>query len=446
MLTVWATIVKELTELRRDFSGLLVLLVMPMALVLIVSLVQDNVMRATGEAPIRVLFVDRDDGVLGKSIEERIRKAGGIELVSRWEGREPTEEAARRAVARGDIQFCVVIAPGTAEALRGRLRERAEGSFVPAKGKRINPPEGAKVAGLTLCFDPAVQGAFRTAVVGSLQRAVLGIELKEEAAILGETFTRTARKAFAERLGPLFAARAPELPEFAFRLDTDPVLELSEEAAGNGRAMKRPTAAQQNVPAWTLFGMFFIVVPLSGTLIRERQTGTFRRLMTMPVSRAGLLAGKVAAYVLVCLAQSALMLAAGVFALPALGVPGLALPPGWPAVLPIALAAALAATGYGILVGTLAKSYEQASMFGAVSVVIAAALGGIMIPAYVMPRYMQEISALSPLAWGLGAFQEVFVRGGGLRTASREMGLLLIFFALTMTIAWLSLRKSRSGG
>jgi ABC-2 type transport system permease protein len=188
--------------------------------------------------------------------------------------------------------------------------------------------------------------------------------------------------------------------------------------------------------------MFFIVVPLSGTMIRERQTGTFRRLMTMPVSRAGLLAGKVSAYTLVCLLQFALMLAAGVFALPALGVPGLELSPGWAASLPVALAAAMAATGYGILVGTLAKSYEQASMFGAVSVVIAAAIGGIMIPAYVMPRYMQEISVLSPLAWGLGAFQEVFVRGGGLLAAGRKTGLLLLFFTLTMTIAWLSLRRS----
>lgn len=434
MLTIWATIVKELTELRRDLSAVLVLLVMPMALVLIVSLVQDNVMRATGEAPIRVLFVDRDNGVLGKAIGEQLRRSGGIELVSRWKGREPTEEAARQVVARGDIQFCIIVAPGTSVALRSRLRQRAEGSLVPAKRNPTTPANGATVAGLTLYFDPAVQGAYRTAVVGSLQRVILGIEMKEEAALLGETFARNIRKAF------------PEAPGFAIRLDTDPVLELAEEAAGNGRVMKRPTAAQQNVPAWTLFGMFFIVVPLSGTLIRERQTGTFRRLLTMPVSRGALLAGKVAAYVLVCLAQAALMLAAGVLALPALGVPGLVLVPGWPAVLPIALAAALAATGYGVLVGTLARSYEQASMFGAVSVVIAAALGGIMIPTYVMPRSMQEISGLSPLAWGLSAFQEVFVRGGGLRTAIRETGLLLIFFALTMTIAWLSLRKSRSGG
>ena len=66
MLTIWATILKELLELRRDRAGLMVLLVMPMALVLIVSLVQDNVMQATGEAPIRVLFVDRDKSFLGE--------------------------------------------------------------------------------------------------------------------------------------------------------------------------------------------------------------------------------------------------------------------------------------------------------------------------------------------------------------------------------------------
>ena len=114
-------------------------------------------------------------------------------------------------------------------------------------------------------------------------------------------------------------------------------------------------------------------------------------------------------------------------------------------ILPIAFAAALAATGYGIMVGTLAKSYEQASMFGAVSIVIAAALGGIMIPVYVMPRYMQDISTLSPLAWGLNAFQDVFVRGGNLRTVSPEISFLLIFFIVTITISWLSMHANRSG-
>lgn len=445
MLTIWATVVKELTELRRNRAGLMMLLVMPMALVLVLSLVQDNIMRATGESPLRVLFVDSDNSFLGQAIGTRLGDAGGLELVRKVQGADATEETARAAVARGDFQFCIVVSRGTGAAFRTRIRKSAENSFRTTGKGPTNAAAPAPVAGLTVYFDPAVQGAFRTAVTNALERAILGIELREKGAVLAETFTRQMKRAVAEKMTryPGFPVDTA-VPDVRFRLDTDPVLGLAEAAAVTDRMSRRPTAAQQNVPAWALFGMFFIVVPLSGALVRERQSGTFRRLMTLPVSAAGLLAGKVVAYVLVCLAQCALMFVAGMFVLPLLGTSALALGPALPAVALVALASALAATGYGILVGTLSKSYEQASMFGAVSIVIAAALGGIMVPVYVMPRFMREISVYSPLAWGLNAFQDLLVRGTEPGAVAQEISYLLIFSVLTLTIAWLSLRGNGS--
>jgi ABC-2 type transport system permease protein len=441
MLTIWATILKELLELRRDRAGLLVLLVMPMALVLIVSLVQDNVMQATGQAPIRVLFVDRDQNFLGAAVAKQLSRDGGFELVSRLKGEPATLESAKLAVLKGDFQFCIIIPAGTGAAFKNMVRERAKTALV-TKGSKPAPvglsPDSVP---FTIYFDPTVQGSFRTAVVNALQRVMLGIEFQEQAAVLAVTLPAQISKALP--MNPWMVA-APA-SEVSFKMDTTPVLKLNEEVAFNSRLLKRPTAAQQNVPAWALFGMFFIVVPLSGSLIRERQSGTLQRLMTMPVSPFAILAGKLSAYVLVCLAQFALMLGAGCFLLPLLGTSGLALDQRLLTVAPIALAAALAAAGYGIMVGTLAKSYEQASMFGAVSVVIAAALGGVMIPVYVMPRYMQDISCISPLAWGLNAFQEVFVRGGNLGTVFREISLLLVFFIVTITTSWLALRRNRAG-
>jgi ABC-2 type transport system permease protein len=427
MRTLLATIRKELLELRRDRAGFLVLLVMPMALVLIVALVQDNVMQATGETPIRVLLVDLDNGFLGQAVEKHLRLDGGLELIRKQGDREISEEAARKAVVDGDFRFCILIAPGTGAALREQVRRRAVESFVPTS-KPAKPAAPATVPGLVLHFDPAVQGAFRTAVVNSLQRVLLGIELREKGAALSDTIERKMRQEIVR-----------------FELDTEPVLTLREASDSGGRSSRRPTAAQQNVPAWALFGMFFIVVPVSGALIRERQSGTFRRLMTMPISLAGLLAGKVIAYILVCMAQFVLMVAIGSFALPLLGTSGLVVGPEWPVVAIIALSAALAATGYGIMVGVLARSYEQASVFGAVSIVIAAALGGVMIPVYVMPRSMQAVSVVSPLAWGLNAFQDVFVREGTLRTVGPNLARLALFSLATLSVAWWSLRKSRSG-
>jgi ABC-2 type transport system permease protein len=427
MRTLLATIRKELLELRRDRAGFLVLLVMPMALVLIVALVQDNVMQATGETPIRVLLVDLDNGFLGQAVEKHLRLDGGLELIRKQGDREISEEAARKAVVDGDFRFCILIAPGTGAALREQVRRRAVESFVPTS-KPAKPAAPATVPGLVLHFDPAVQGAFRTAVVNSLQRVLLGIELREKGAALSDTIERKMRQEIVR-----------------FELDTEPVLTLKEAPDSGGRSPRRPTAAQQNVPAWALFGMFFIVVPVSGALIRERQSGTFRRLMTMPISLAGLLAGKVIAYILVCMAQFVLMVAIGSFALPLLGTSGLVVGPEWPVVGIIALSAALAATGYGIMVGVLSRSYEQASVFGAVSIVIAAALGGVMIPVYVMPRSMQAVSVVSPLAWGLNAFQDVFVREGTLRTVGPNLARLALFSLATLSVAWWSLRKSRSG-
>jgi ABC-2 type transport system permease protein len=442
LLTVWATFLKELLELRRNRTGLLVLLVMPMALVLIVSLVQDSVMQATGEAPIRVLFVDRDRSWLGEGIGRQL-DAAGLKVVRELHGRPLAEETARQAVASGDYQFCVVIPEGAGSLLRERMRRQAAAAIALPNGA----PEAdasAPAPEVTVLFDPAVQGTFRTAVLNAMHRVMLGIELQEKAAILSEVLPLELKRVLTRTLGPvLMAQTGGVLPDLALRLDASPTLRLTEQEAFRSRFGKRPTAAQQNVPAWALFGMFFIVVPLSGALIRERETGAFLRVLTMPVSPLAVIAGKVAAWVLVCLAQFVLMVSAGMFLLPLLGTSGLVIGDAGPSLLLVASSAALAATGYGMMVGSLAKSYEQASMFGAVSIVIAAAIGGIMIPVYVMPGIMQQVSLISPLAWGLNAMQDLFVRGGDLRGILPEIASLLALFGVTMAVAWRSIGRSR---
>ncbi len=86
-------------------------------------------------------------------------------------------------------------------------------------------------------------------------------------------------------------------------------------------------------------------------------------------------------------------------------------------------------------------------MFGAVSVVIAAALGGVMVPVYVMPKGMQLISQFSPLAWGLEGFLELFARGGGVRDIWPNLSALCGFFIVTTMLSLLVFtRRGRSGG
>ena len=54
-----------------------------------------------------------------------------------------------------------------------------------------------------------------------------------------------------------------------------------------------PNPIQQTVPAWALFAMFFIALPMSSSFIRDRETGILKRLLCYNVSKPILLIGKI---------------------------------------------------------------------------------------------------------------------------------------------------------
>lgn len=417
-----AVMAKELLQLSRDRAGLLVLFVMPMALVLIMSLVQESVLKATGESTVELLWVDEDDSPLSRELASRMTDSGAVELIRHLGDTTLNAEAARREVAAGHYPFALILPAGLGKSLERSARQAAELSLKGAG--TVVPPLMQPL----LIVDPAVQQMFRVAVSNVLQRMLLVLEVRQRSQALGEALQQQLPRNFSTpgALMPLSGGAADGGATSV--ADQQPLLGLREDAALSGRALGKPNAVQHNVPAWTLFGIFFIVVPLSGLIIRERQNGTAQRILTLPVSALTILGGRVCAFLSVGLGQFFAMLAVGLWILPALGTPALVVGGQWPQLLAVAVAATLAAISYGLLLGTLAGSYEQASMFGAVSVVIAAAMGGVMVPLYVMPKVMQAASILSPLGWGLSAFQDVLVRGAPFSAILPQLCGLLLFF------------------
>jgi ABC-2 type transport system permease protein len=185
-----------------------------------------------------------------------------------------------------------------------------------------------------------------------------------------------------------------------------------------------------------MFAMFFICIPLSGNIIREREDGSAFRLLTMPGSYINVLLGKISLYLVVNLIQFLLMLLVGIYILPMLGLPKLDIGHNYLTLFSIALSSGLAATGYGLLIGTVSNSQDQASLFGAVCVVILAALGGVWVPTFVMPELMRNISAISPLNWGLEAFYGVFLRGLGFAGIAVQVVKLIIFFFICVGLSF----------
>jgi ABC-2 type transport system permease protein len=182
--------------------------------------------------------------------------------------------------------------------------------------------------------------------------------------------------------------------------------------------------------------MFFIVISMAGSIIKERDDGSYTRILTMPGNYGIVMAGKITAYLFICLIQCLLMLLVGIYFLPLLGLPSLIIGNNIAAIFITALSCGLAAAGYGIFVGTLFNTHQQSSTFGAVSIVILAALGGIWVPVYVMPDSIRMFSEMSPLYWALTAFHKVFIGGGTLQNILPYVFKLLLFFGFMIGISF----------
>jgi ABC-2 type transport system permease protein len=399
------TFLKELRLLGRDRSGLLLLFAMPAVLVVVITLVQDNVFKDQGGTRLEGVVVDRDGGQVARDLIHRLEQVPMLSLTRAADGVPEGVDALRQTVQAGGYRFGVVIPAGLSASVQGRVDEEFQRIFSGQNGAEAPadevPPE------VTLYLDPTMTGGYRSAVAGALEQALTAVQLQLRMSALEQGLNR--------RIAPLDAS----------------FVRITEKRSGRGV----PTAVQQNVPAWALFGMFFIAVPLAGGLIRERRQGIAARLTTMPVSRLTLLAGKLCAYACVCLVQFVLIVLVGKWLLPRLGTAALDMGDAHGAVALVVLCSALAATGFGVMLGTLARTQEQATTLGPIAVVIAAALGGLMVPVFAMPAGMQALSRISPLAWGHDAFMELFVRGGDASAVTGQVTSLLLFFAATLLVA-----------
>jgi ABC-2 type transport system permease protein len=285
---------------------------------------------------------------------------------------------------------------------------------------------------MTFVHDPAMNARLLAGIKGSIQ----GVTLRR---------TLTARMAhrLKEALGTLALQSPMGLAPFPGLTNSLKALEEegAEQGGGNSgvffqstspqglQTSRHPTSTEQNIPAYTIFGVFFIVLTLASSFFQEKRDGTFQRLLAAPISNATLLVGKLLPYYLVNLIQIALMFAVGViFFKMRLGNPL--------ALILVSLALALAANGLGLFVAAVGKTEAQ---IGALSVFLAitlSALGGMMVPSFVMPDFMRALSFFTPHAWALSGYQDVIVRGLGVRQVLAETGALLAFAGLFFGLAF----------
>ena len=148
-------------------------------------------------------------------------------------------------------------------------------------------------------------------------------------------------------------------------------------------------------------------------------------------------------YYLINLLQVLLMLGVGVWLVPLFGGDRLTLGHAPLALALMALAASFASVAWALLVANLVSTSEQATIFTGVSTLVLGALGGVMVPRFIMPITMQQLSQFSPLAWGLDGFLELFLKNGGVAEVLPHAAKLFVFGILSLLLAAQRLGRRR---
>ncbi|MBU3696321.1 MAG: ABC transporter permease [Rhodocyclaceae bacterium] len=389
---------KETLALLRDRHGLAALFVMPVIFILVMTMALHDAFMPGASIDVAYAVVDLDNSPQSQALVRRLDKSGSFRRIAVGQDL----DAARQGIREN--QYALVLG-------------------LPAKfGERLLAPAGADgqpTEPLTLLVDPtlnpALQLAFRNQTAAAL------------GTIRADELTRRAGKLFGLPVSPAAERDWPD--------------EIVSIAVQNQRSIRPPSSVQQNVPAWLVFAMFFVVIPIASIFIIERQEGTLQRLRAIGLPFGHILAGKLLPFFVVNQLQAVLMVLVGMFIVPMLGGEALHMPAGrslihwWL----VAASVSLAAVAFALLVASLTRTSQQAVVVGGVGNILMGAVGGIMVPKFMMPAAMQRLAEWSPMAWGLDGFHTVMLRQGGFDAILPDLLKLLTFAALSLTAAvWLN--------
>jgi ABC-2 type transport system permease protein len=424
MYKLWATILKDSRILIRDKVGLILMFGMPIVLVLVVTGIQNNTFELVNKNKIPLLVCNRDAGKISVDLIQAIDKIGMFKLEQ--VSCDQSEKLITDRMHTKDALLAIVIPENFSSKISERAKKVAgkalssfglEGDTVTTTTASVDP--------LTIYYHPILQESHRHSIQSAIYSALKLVESKQ---VLKTLYFSIVEKQLSDSLENEMLNNKFDINEITITI--------------NG-SRSVPNASQHNVPAWTIFAMFFVVISLGGSIVREKLSGSFIRLKSLPTNYYVALLSKQITYLAVTLLQAAVIFGIGVWLFPYIGLPALNFPADISGLFFVSLICGWCAVSYAMCIGVFAQTEEQANGFGAVSIVILAVIGGLMVPGFAMPGSFQTVMKLSPLHWCLEAYYGLFLEGGKLKDVFTNIIPLVIITMLLQLLTFLGLKVKK---
>lgn len=404
MKNLWYIAKKDLLQILRDRSSLFFLLLVPLVLIVVVGFAFGNLFGSgPSQITITVAVSNQDSGSVGKAIVNALQiNTDKLKItVDRYNNpNQVTDQVANNS----NVNAGIVIPAGTTD------------KFIATAQTGTTPKDLVQFYSLPSNNDP------RATIVQNIVSGVISSQLAGTTAV-GQVYSACNQpgnhctqssintQAIATAVGQASATGGP----------------LAVQALTAGKAVSI-NSFDQIVPGYAVFFALFGINAAAGTILQEKEDGTFRRLLIAPVQKYALLGGKLLAQFILTLAQLTFFFIFGYFAFH-LNISSL------PAVIALIIGASFAATGLGILLVSVVKTRRQLSAIVPLVVLVSSAIGGAWWPLFIEPQWMQQIAKVGVTAWAMEGLNGVMILGKDFAQVAPDILGLLAYGLICFVIA-----------
>lgn len=306
------------------------------------------------------------------------------------------------------------------------------GALFGGLGADAGPP-------LTLVEDSA-KGIAAQILRGMIQKAYMNA--------LPDVTARGGIELFTEQAGPLTPEQAARWDRALSELRRDAI---EGDQAGEGEddadieeiiereQVTGRTAGQNHVAyyagAVAVLFLLFAAAHGASVLLDEREAGILDRVLAGPSGFGPLLGGKFLFLVLLGFVQ-----VTTIFAVAWL-LRGVDLPGKFAGFAVVTLATSAAAAGLALALTAACATRRQANNVTTIGILIVSAVGGSMVPRFLMPEFLRTLGWLTPNTWALEAYTKIFWRDEALASLAVPVAVLAGVAVLGYAIARLLTRR-----
>jgi ABC-2 type transport system permease protein len=389
---------KDLRLLARDKMALFWVLVFPLIFGLFFGVIAGG--GAGEQGKISIAFVDEDDSSSSQALIKKLSEHGSLEVkaadslhIDRLD-----ENSVANAVRLGKLAAFVVIRKGFGESLI---------DFSGQSGTTIE-----------LGSDPArkAESGLLQGIIMEAAYSLMGQQMTDPKQMAKQIDRAKEQLANAKDISPIQKATIQQflgaLNDFAQKADRQD-MPAGGPFGNNIRINQLAVSADQNgprsafeitFPSAMLWAVLGCMTTFAISMVVERRQGTLLRLRVAPLTRAQILGGKGAACYVASAFSACVILIIGIV------VFHVRVSNTFYLLVAIACTA-FCFVGVMVFVSMLGRTEQAVGGAASASMICMAMLGGGMIPLFFMPAWMQVVSNVSPVKWGILALEGAIWRG-----------------------------------